>query len=167
MNQPIFTYTDVGATAYRLPDGFQHTHRSRIVGRGEKSFTDAADRLLRWEMHRSAGLTVDSPDREATEGTCVELTLGYGPVRMTAPCRVVYVVDEPRRRGFAYGTLEGHPETGEERFCVEWRTDDTVFFTITAFSRPGRWWSRLTAPFARIVQKRITDRYLAVMAQGA
>lgn len=163
MNQPHFTYADVGATAHRLPDGFRHTHRSQAVGRGKKSFTEAADRLLRWEMHRSAGLTVDSPDREVEEGTLVELTLGRGPIRMTAPCQVVYVIDEPRLRGFAYGTVTGHPETGEERFCVEWRADDSVVFTITAFSRPGRWWSRLAAPFARIVQNRITERYLAVM----
>jgi uncharacterized protein (UPF0548 family) len=35
-----------------------------------------------------------------------------GPIRV--PCRVVYVLDEPERRGFAYGTLPGHPESGEE-----------------------------------------------------
>jgi uncharacterized protein (UPF0548 family) len=34
------------------------------------------------------------------------------------PCRVVYVVDEPRRAGFAYGTLPGHPEIGGERVGV-------------------------------------------------
>ena len=35
---------------------------------------------------------------------------------LQAPCRVVYVIDEPDIRGFAYGTLPGHPESGEERF---------------------------------------------------
>ena len=45
-----------------------------------------------------------------------ESLVHLGPV--TAPCRVVYVVDEPDRRGFAYGTLTGHPESGEELFTV-------------------------------------------------
>ena len=41
-----------------------------------------------------------------------EVIVHLGPVR--APCRVVYVVDEPDRRGFAYGTLPGHPEIDGE-----------------------------------------------------
>ena len=47
-----------------------------------------------------------------------EVIVHLGPVR--APCRVVYVVDEPDRRGFAYGTLPGHAESGEERFVVRY-----------------------------------------------
>ncbi|SIP67631.1 hypothetical protein BN9982_740001 [Mycobacterium tuberculosis] len=34
---------------------------------------------------------------------------------LRAPCRVVYVIDEPDVRGFGYGTLPGHPVSGEER----------------------------------------------------
>lgn len=69
----------------------------------------------------------------------------------------------PGRRGFAYGTLPGHPECGEERFCVEWRDDDTVALNIVAFSRPATWWARAGAPVARLVQRRITDRYLRAL----
>jgi hypothetical protein len=56
---------------------------------------------------------------------------------MRAPCRVVYVIDEPRRRGFAYGTLPGHPESGEEAFVLEQRDDGTIASNIIAFSRPA------------------------------
>ena len=57
-----------------------------------------------------------------------------GPVR--APCRVVYVVDEPDRRGFAYGTLPGHAESGEELFLVRYDpATDEVYAEVTAFSR--------------------------------
>ncbi|MFI7744852.1 DUF1990 domain-containing protein [Kocuria rhizosphaericola] len=79
---------------------------------------------------------------------------------MSFGCQVIYVVEEERRRGFAYGTLQGHPEQGEERFCVEWREDDAVVFTITAFSRPGTWWSRILAPISHLMQPRYTHRYL-------
>jgi Domain of unknown function (DUF1990) len=41
--------------------------------------------------------------------------------RSAAPCRVVCVVDEAgptSKFGFAYGTLPGHVESGEERFLI-------------------------------------------------
>jgi uncharacterized protein (UPF0548 family) len=50
---------------------------------------------------------------------------------------VTYVLDEPRHKGFAYGTLPGHPERGEEAFALELHDDGAVTFTITAFSRPA------------------------------
>ena len=62
--------------------------------------------------------------------------------------------------GLAYGTPQGHPEQGEERFCLDWRDDDAVVFTITAFSRPGTWWSRALAPISHLLQQRYTRRYL-------
>jgi uncharacterized protein (UPF0548 family) len=36
--------------------------------------------------------------------------------------RIVYTIDDSpiKRFGFAYGTLEDHAESGEERFAVEW-----------------------------------------------
>ena len=42
-------------------------------------------------------------------------------------CRIVYVVDESgpiSKFGFAYGTLPGHVESGEERFLIEWDRGD-------------------------------------------
>jgi len=83
-----------------------------------------------------------------------------------APGRVVSVVDEPRRQGFAYGTLPGHPERGEESFVLSLLDDETIDFTLVAFSRPAVWWSRAGAPVSRWVQKRITARYLDALRQG-
>ena len=41
------------------------------------------------------------------------------------------------RFGFAYGTLPGHIEAGEERFLIEWdRGDDRVWYDIVAYFRP-------------------------------
>ncbi len=75
------------------------------------------------------------------------------------PARVVYVVDEPLRKGFAYGTLPGHPETGEEAFLVEWRDDDSVWLTIRAFSRPANWIFWIGYPLVRLMQEVYTSRY--------
>ena len=63
-----------------------------------------------------------------------------------APCRIVGVIEEEEDRwGFAYGTLPGHFEQGEEAFVVSRSTDGRVHFEVTAFSRPGET-QRLSAP---------------------
>lgn len=150
------TYSEVGATAGELPAGYRHVRRSRALGRGEDTFLAASDALMHWNVHRRAGLRVEADTPTAARGTTVILRwFGF-----TIPCRVVYVIDEPNRRGFAYGTLPGHPESGEERFCVERDADGGVRATITVFSRPGRWFTRLGDPVARVVQSIMTGRYL-------
>src|SRR5262249_16358600 len=72
-------------------------------------------------------------------------------------CRIVYVLDEEepvRRFGFAYGTLPAHIERGEERFSVEWRDDDPVWYGPGAVSRPRYGAVRLGSPIARTLQRR-------------
>jgi uncharacterized protein (UPF0548 family) len=41
------------------------------------------------------------------------------------------VINEPKVRGFAYGTLPGHPESGEGRFLLEQHSDRTITIAIT------------------------------------
>src|SRR5678816_4077636 len=82
-------------------------------------------------------------------------------------CRVVYVIDESRRFGFAYGTLPDHVECGEERFLIEWLLDDSVWYDILAFSRPQHPLVKLSSPLARRLQKRFARESLARMASVA
>ena len=76
--------------------------------------------------------------------------------------RVVFVLDEPDRRGFGYGTLPGHPEQGEEAFVVV-RRGDRMYFEITAFSRPRHPLARFAKPVSRLLQRQTTRRYFAAM----
>jgi uncharacterized protein (UPF0548 family) len=69
-------------------------------------------------------------------------------------CRIVYEIDEPRRYGFAYGTLPEHAEAGEERFTVEWRDDDSVWYDILAFSREKHPLAKMAYPLSRMLQVR-------------
>lgn len=96
-------------------------------------------------------------------GMTATLSMKLGPFAVTAPVRVVYVIDEASRVGFAYGTLAGHPESGEESFIVEHRADDSVWLTIRAFSRPSTWYYRLAAPILRFQQAKFTRRYLRAL----
>jgi uncharacterized protein (UPF0548 family) len=154
-----FTYPEIGGTAHALPAGYRHLHRTALLGNGQHVFTKAAAELMNWQAHLRAGVGVSASGPATAVGTNVLLHTRIGLVRLTAPCRVVYVIDEPDRRGFAYGTLVGHPESGEEAFTVS-RTDDDVTFTITAFSRPATWPARVAGPLGRHVQDTITRRYL-------
>ena len=93
-------------------------------------------------------------------GDSAWLVVPVGPFGIRAPVRVIYVVDEPNRRGFAYGTIAGHPEDGEERFVVERRDDGSVWLTVSSFSRPSTklWW--MVYPVLRLQQELYTARYL-------
>ncbi|MBX3091901.1 MAG: DUF1990 domain-containing protein [Cryobacterium sp.] len=92
-------------------------------------------------------------------GDSATLVLPLGPLRFKAPCRVIYVVDEPNRKGFAYGTLPGHPESGEEAFVVDRTDDGSVWLTVRSFSRPSAWQWWAVYPILRLVQSAITRRY--------
>jgi uncharacterized protein (UPF0548 family) len=87
------------------------------------------------------------------------VTLPVGPLIVIAPCRIVYTTDEDDRFGFAYGTLPGHPERGEESFHIV-RTPGKVTFEIQAFSKPGELLVRVGGPIARFLQVQSTVRYL-------
>lgn len=64
------------------------------------------------------------------------LVASLGPFRLREPVRVVAVGDEPARRGFAYGTRDGHPVAGEEAFTVHRSPDGEVWFTLRSITRP-------------------------------
>ena len=111
-----FTYEDVGATRRNTgfcPPGFHPLHVRTRIGEGEEVFRRASEALLTWEVHRATGMGVDVSADRAAEGVDVTVTLA-GMIK--APCRVVWTVEERRRTGWAYGTLFGHPECGEEAF---------------------------------------------------
>jgi uncharacterized protein (UPF0548 family) len=107
------TYDHVGRTSGVLPDGFHHLNRQVIIGLGTPRFADAAQALFSWQVHLRSGLRVATSSARVRHDAVVMLGIGAGPFTVSASCRVVYIIDEPDRQGFAYGTLPGHPESGE------------------------------------------------------
>ncbi|MCZ3389115.1 MAG: DUF1990 domain-containing protein [Actinomycetia bacterium] len=134
----------------------------QVIGAGELDFERAAQRITAWQMHRDAGVHIDA-DSAAAVGVEVAMGIGAGLLRITAECRVVAVVDEPRQSGFAYGTLARHPECGEEAFLVNWREDDAVVGSVAAFSQPARWYTKAGGPVTRAMQAVAARRYLGAM----
>ncbi|MFC8919197.1 DUF1990 family protein [Streptomyces sp. NPDC057116] len=151
---PGFSYPEVGATGARpLPAGYHHLHHETLIGHGPDVFAAAGTAVTTWAMHRASGARVRAGSPRAEPGTAVEVSVGAGPLRMSAPCQVVWTAYEEDRTGFAYGTLTGHPESGEESFVVELRADGSVRFTVTAFSLPARWDTRAAGPLVPLLQR--------------
>ncbi len=153
------TYAEHGATAGPLPDGYRPFQGCWPVGRGATDLAAAADAVRTWEMHRGAGLRILASSGTAEVGTVVVQGVGAGGLRLLAPCRVLEVVDAERRSGFAYGTLPGHPASGEERFEVVLGDDDVVTLQVTSFSRPLTWLARAGGPAMRAAQHLVTRGY--------
>lgn len=157
------TYAEHGRTLSRagLPPGYHHVRARRALGQGDEVWRAACDAVRTWRLHRGAGLRVAPADPAIAVGSEVVTDIGLlGPVHVVAACRIVEVVDEPGRFGFAYGTLRVHPAQGEEAFVVARADDGAVRGEVTAFSRGNGWAMRLGGPVVRRQQAAATDAYL-------
>jgi uncharacterized protein (UPF0548 family) len=143
-----------------MPAGYSHLDARIMVGRGAEVFRRAAESVMTFRMHRAIPVRITSSSPRATEGAAVTVTLaGF----LRAPCRIIWTEDGERTAGWAYGTLNGHPEAGEESFLVEHRDDDTVWLVVRAFSRPGTPLARLAAPVIPLFQRLYARRCGAVL----
>ena len=156
-----FSYQHVGATASGRPAGYDWLDRSAPLVR--RDFEGASTDLFMWRLHERAGLRVQASESPLRQDTVVLMHLGLGRASVRIPCRVAYVINEPSLRGFAYGTLPGHPESGEERFVLERHGEGTITIAITAFSHPASRLAALGGPFTRKVQQLMTTRYLRAL----
>jgi uncharacterized protein (UPF0548 family) len=142
------------------PSGLQRRRWTTALP-ARDSFDRAVEAIRTWEVHRGAGLGVaaDGPIAVGTNvALCAPLPVGF----VDATCRIVAVVDQPDRCGFAYGTLSIHPERGEEAFLVV-RDDGTIHFDVEAVSQPMHPIARLLPAVADRLQDRAVRRYLKAM----
>jgi uncharacterized protein (UPF0548 family) len=158
-----YTYEDVGASLIGAPEGFDRDHNREYLGHGAETFAAACEAIRAWTMFPPPLARVEPPrvpiEKDAMAGVLIR---AFGLWWLNA-ARIAYVVDEPRRYGFAYGTLPGHVESGEERFLVEWLEDDSVWYDLAAFSRPRHWMTRVAYPLTRMLQRRFARRSKAAM----
>ncbi len=155
------TYSEIGATLTgKRPEGYHHDHSEIVLGQGPGKFQRAVTGLKTWKAHRLPGMGIFPGDQAIRTAATVIVTLGTPIMALAVPCRIVAVIDGQTRWGFAYGTLPGHPEQGEEAFAISVAPDQTVRFEIEAFSRPGDPLVRLSGPIGRGIQMGGTRGYL-------
>jgi uncharacterized protein (UPF0548 family) len=164
-----FSYTEVGHSRLQAPQGYTADHNRVNLGRGLETFERAKSAIRQWKMFEMPWIDLCWPNTPIEPEAAVAVLVSHLGFWSMNACRIVYVIDEhgsPERYGFAYGTLPDHMERGEERFTVEFDTDDqTVWYDIYAFSRPTML-ARLAYPFARAVQKRFARDSKAAMQKA-
>jgi uncharacterized protein (UPF0548 family) len=143
------------------PSGLKRRHWTTPLA-SSNAFERAKEALRTWGMHRGAGLRV-AADGPIAVGTNVAFSAPLPIGFVDGTCRIVAVVDEPNRYGFAYGTLSVHPERGEEAFVVSRDEVGIVRLDIDGVSRPTQPLVRLILPFADHLQDRAVRRYLAAI----
>lgn len=161
------SYSEVGATRELVPANYKVDHNRVSLGHGREVFRSAVQSLKGWRMFE-LGWIQAFPDRPNIEPglTLAVLIHHFGFWSLNAS-RVIYVIKEDRRYGFAYGTLQEHAEQGEERFSIEWAADDSVWYDIFAFSRPRMWQARIAYPVSRMLQKRFARDSKTAMAAAS
>jgi uncharacterized protein (UPF0548 family) len=165
-NEP-FSYDEVGATRERLPAGYTVDHNRVRLGKGREIFDRASESLQRWDMFKLGWVELFRPDTPIEIHASVGVLIHHFQFYSLNACRIVYEINEERRFGFAYGTLQDHAEQGEERFSIEWSAeDDSVWYDILAFSRPRQWQARIARPLSRLFQKRFARDSMAAMKTG-
>ncbi len=162
-----FTYPEVGATRDGdLPAGVHVVRRCTVVGQGDDAFDRAVAAVFDWAPQRHAGLRVHASGPAGQEGAVVLMTAGFPPLGLRIPCRVVWSQTTGDRRGYGYGTLPGHPESGEESFVVS-RDGADVVFEMVAFSSLATRAARWGGPVSRALQSIALTRYTAAVRRAA
>ncbi len=131
------TYAPAGVSMGGLvPPGLSRRHWTTPL-EGANAFERAAEALRTWAMHRGAWLRI-AADGPIAIGTNVAFSAPLPIGFIDGTCRIVVVVDEPNRYGFAYGTLSVHPERGEESFVVLPRRRRQRFVSTSTACRDRR-----------------------------
>src|SRR5215204_1501065 len=162
-----FSYSDVGTTRESPPKRYNIDHNRILLGSGEDCYERAKQAIRNWKMFDVPGLELIFPNTPIEAGRDVALLAHHLGFYSLSSCRIVYVIDEPDRFGFAYGTLTEHVEIGEERFTVEFHRDSgEVWYDIFAFSRPRHILVKLGYPYGRYLQKRFAVGSKAAMKRA-
>jgi uncharacterized protein (UPF0548 family) len=162
------TYDHVGSTldARRFPGRAPRSFGVELPGAGA-AFDAAAAGLRAWVPQRGLGARIHPPGAALEPGTTLLVVAAFGPAELVAPNRVVEVVDEPGRFGYAYGTLPGHPERGEECFLVERVARGALRLTVRVDAVPGTALTRALGPLVPRAQAAAIRRYLRALAAHA
>ena len=159
------TYDHVGSTLDPARWSAPGVHTRHLdLGTGAAAFEAGRDALRTWVAHAGIGASIEPAGQAVVAGATLLVVLRRGPVHVVAPDRIIGVIEEPRRFGFAYGSLPGHPERGEESFVVEHLPEGTVRASIRVQAGPGTLAARAVAPLVRRLQSAAVGGYLTAIA---
>ncbi|HXG84758.1 MAG TPA: DUF1990 domain-containing protein [Pyrinomonadaceae bacterium] len=166
-----FSYQEVGASKDKIPSGYPINHHRIQIGSGADGYARARKAIQNWTMYRLEWTRLFPANTPIVANEVVCVIVNHNLCWSLNPCRIIYVLEETgavERYGFAFGTLPGHSEEGEERFTVEWRrTDDSVWYELLAFARPHHILARLGFPFVGLFQRKFARDSGRAMLEAA
>lgn len=159
-----FSYKHIGRTKEHPPEFWAVDHNRVLIGQGPCDWEKAKEAIRTWKMFDLGWVELWQPDTPIQTGITVAVLVDQLGFYSLNAARIVYTVDEPARFGFAYGTLQSHVESGEERFTIE-RDPETeeVWYDLFAFSRPNSLLVKIAYSYARRLQKRFAADSMAAM----
>lgn len=159
-----FSYEEVGASQNAVvPSGYPINHHRVRLGSGEETFARAKNAIQNWAMYRLEWTRLYPENAPVAVSEVVCVVVNHRLCWSSNPCRIIYVLDEDdgavERHGFAFGTLPGHSEEGEERFTVERRRgeDDSVWYELLSFARPHHILARAGFPFVELLKRKFAE----------
>jgi uncharacterized protein (UPF0548 family) len=158
------SYHHVGSTLRHEPvPGLSDRTYERTV---DGTVAQAAAALARWTTHDGIGGRIHPAGAPQVIGTTLLVVAPFGPFEMAVPNRIVAVVRQPDRIGFAYGTLASHAEAGEELFLAETAGPGRVRLRLRVHARPASRLARLGTPIVALLTRAAAHRYLAAWADA-
>ncbi len=166
-----FSYAEVGASKDKIPSGYPINHYRIQIGNGADAFVRAKNAIQNWTMYQLEWTRLFPAAAPIAVGAVVCVVVNHRLCWSLNSCRIIYLTEESgeiERYGFAFGTLPGHSEKGEERFAVEWnRADDTVWYELLAFARPHHILARIAFPFFGLFQRKFARDSGRAMLEAA
>jgi len=175
LSKRALTYGVVGATMpaaerWLPPEGWRAYEHTVSLGSGNDLWNAASSAVLAWGVKTRSGFAVEpslDPGRGATQGERYWLVARVGPVRVREPVEIITTVSTDDRAALAYGTLDGHPVSGEEAFIVHRDDAGNVSLTLRSLTRAGRGPWRALFPAILVAQRVYRRRYLRALSGPA
>jgi uncharacterized protein (UPF0548 family) len=147
--------TQCGPGELHVPRGFDRDHTRTEIGHGPRAFEAAREAFRLWRHFDLGWVRVANPEARIEQESIIAVeahSLGLWSLNCS---RILYVIDEPDRFGFGYGTTPLHVERGEERFLLEhFPISGVVYYDLLAVSQPANWLAWLGYPYTRSQQRR-------------
>jgi uncharacterized protein (UPF0548 family) len=142
---------------------YDYDETTTLLGEGRELFESAKQLMRRWQMFPAEWTSIYPENTPIETGQRVAVLFRLFGLWWWNSSEIQYTIRETNRFGFAYGTLPGHVEQGEELFLVEMDEEEKVWYTIKAFSRPAYGLVRLVYPYARSQQRRFVRASMSRM----
>ena len=147
-----YTYSPLFGT--KLKNEIEHYDNdslSTVIGKGTVDFELAKSAVRAWTMFPDWTKIIKENTPIEVNETVAMYAKFFGLWWRNA-CKIVYVTDNKTEFGFAYGTLPGHIESGEELFLISINEKEEVIYTIKAFSKPRHIFAKIGYYMIRYLQ---------------